>query len=88
LNAGSHAGRKLKDVAMIYVVRATVSEGVRPIALRFDTLDKALRQARAFIERGVDSVSLADGDGHLIDGLELAACCRGEKSLSPDLKAS
>ena len=73
---------------MVYVVKATVSAGMRPIALRFDTLDKALRQARAFIERGVDSVSIADGDGHQINGPELAACCRGEKSLSRDLKAS
>lgn len=71
---------------MIYVVRAVVSEGVRPIALRFDSLDKALRQARAFIERGVESVSIADGEGHQVNGAELAACCRGEKSLSQDLK--
>jgi hypothetical protein len=88
MNAAGHAGRELKDVGMVYVVRATVSEGVRPIALRFDTLDNALRQARAFIERGVESVSIADGDGHQINGPELAACCRGEKSLSRDLKAS
>ena len=85
MNAACHAGREQRDVAMVYVVRATVIEGVRPMALRFDTLDKALRQARAFIERGVESVSIADGDGHQINGPELAACCRGEKSLSSDL---
>ncbi len=72
----------------VYVVKATVSEGVRPIALRYDTVDKALRQARAFIERGVEAISIADGDGHQINGAELAACCRGEKSLGRDLKAS
>lgn len=71
---------------MVYVVRATVSPGVRPIALRYDTVDKALGQARAFLERGMEAVSIADGDGHQINGTELEACCRGEKSLSRDLQ--
>jgi hypothetical protein len=73
---------------MVYVVRAIVSEGVRPLALRYDSVDKALRQARDFIGRGVEAVSITGGDGHQINGAELEACCRGEKSLSRDLKAT
>jgi len=39
------------------------------------------------IARGDMDVAIQDGSGKSIRGAELAACCRGEKTLTPDLRA-
>ena len=51
-------------------------------------LSDALAHACQLLANGETNVAIQDGDGHNIAGDELAACCRREKSLSPDLRAS
>jgi hypothetical protein len=53
------------------------------------TLSEALELARRLIAEGRQDVTIMDMDvaGKQIFGEELAACCRGEKTLTPDLRA-
>jgi hypothetical protein len=51
------------------------------------SLEDALALAGQLIAEGRQDVFIADGNGKQISGEELAACCRGEKTLMPDLRA-
>jgi hypothetical protein len=39
------------------------------------------------VAEGSQDVFIGDGNDNQIGGDELAACCRGEKKLTPDLRA-
>jgi hypothetical protein len=51
------------------------------------SLEEALRLACELIAQGDQDVFIGDGNGNQIGGAELAACCRNEKKLTPDLRA-
>jgi hypothetical protein len=51
------------------------------------SLEEALSLAGEFIAQGDQDVSIGDANGNQIGGEELAACCRGERKLTPDLRA-
>jgi hypothetical protein len=50
-------------------------------------LKDALALAGRLIAEVRQDVFIADGNGKQISGGDLAACCRGEKTLTPDLRA-
>ena len=53
-----------------------------------DKFDKeALSLAGELIAEGSQDVFIGDGNNNQIGGEELAACCRGEEKLTPDLRA-
>jgi hypothetical protein len=52
------------------------------------TLEQALAHAcRMLSEGGWLNVAIRDGIGRSISGADLVACCKGEKTLTPDLRA-
>jgi hypothetical protein len=51
------------------------------------TLKSAVHEAWRLISAGEIDVTIHDGIGNRIAGEALAACCRGEKRLTIDLKA-
>ena len=51
------------------------------------SLEEALSLAGELIAEGSQDVFIGDGNDNQIGGEELAACCRGEKKLTPDLRA-
>lgn len=56
--------------------------------LDFDlSLDQALALAGRHIVEKRQDVMIQDENGRQITGEDLAACCRGEKELTADLKA-
>jgi hypothetical protein len=65
-----------------------VTHGAGPTALDtgFD-LKGALAHAHQLLSDGNLNVAIQDGNGHSISGNDLVACCNGEKTLSPDLRA-
>ena len=74
--------------AMPYVithdeVTSTVDVGHRG---GFD-LQSALARACQLLSEGVSGVAIQDETGRSISGEDLRACCRGEKTLAPDLTA-
>lgn len=50
------------------------------------SLDDALNHARQLLTQNIPNVAIQDGKGRSISGDDLAACCRGEKTLTDDLK--
>ena len=63
---------------------------VCPKAVAIDgnlSLEEALSLAGHLIAEGSQDVFIGDGNDNQIGGEELAACCRGEKKLTPDLRA-
>lgn len=50
-------------------------------------LEDALSHACALLKQSVPNVAIKDGNGVSISGDELIACCRGEKTLTPELRA-
>jgi hypothetical protein len=59
-----------------------------PIAIDDNlSLEQALSLAGGLTAQGDQDVFIGDGKGNHIGGEELAACCRGEKKLTPDLRA-
>lgn len=48
----------------------------------------ALAHARQLLSEGEPNVAIQDGNGHRISGDDLVACCNGDKTMSPDLRAS
>lgn len=53
------------------------------------TLEQALAHAcHMLAEGGWLNVAIRDSDGHSISGADLAACCKGEKTLAADLQAN
>jgi hypothetical protein len=70
------------------VMRYMVTFGNRPAAIgALVDLQDALADGCDQIARGEMDVAIQDGSGKSIRGAELAACCRGEKTLTPDLRA-
>jgi hypothetical protein len=65
-----------------------VTDGIAPVAPDewFD-LGGALAYARQLLLDGKPNVTIQDGNGHGISGDDLIACCNGEKTLTPDLRA-
>jgi hypothetical protein len=51
-------------------------------------LDGALAHACQLLSQNYLDVAIQDGTGNSIRGEELAACCRGEKKLTADLRAA
>lgn len=51
------------------------------------SLKDAQALAGRLIVEGRQDVTIEDENGRQISGEDLAACCRGEKTLTPDLKA-
>ena len=64
-------------------VTSTVDVGHRG---GFD-LQSALARACQLLSEGVSGVAIQDETGRSISGEDLRACCRGEKTLAPDLTA-
>jgi hypothetical protein len=50
-------------------------------------LSDALNHACRLLSEGEQDVAIQDGSGRSIQGDELIACCQGEKTLTPDLRA-
>ena len=50
-------------------------------------LGAALAHATELLSLGHLGVAIRDGEGKEIFGYDLAACCRGEKKLTSDLRA-
>ena len=50
-------------------------------------LQAALARACQLLSEGVSGVAIQDETGRTISGEDLLACCRGEKTLAPDLTA-
>jgi hypothetical protein len=50
-------------------------------------LGAALTHATELLSLGHLGVAIQDGEGKEIFGYDLAACCRGEKKLTSDLRA-
>lgn len=74
---------------MRYIVTHRVSsDPVRPFALdEVGDLKAALKHAAQLLSEDHLGVAIQDGRGQEIFGYDLAACCRGEKKLTPDLRA-
>jgi hypothetical protein len=51
------------------------------------SLEEALSLAGQLIAEGSQDVFIGDDNDNQIGGEELAACCRGVKKLTPDLRA-
>ena len=51
------------------------------------SLEEALSLAGELIAEGSQDVFIGDGNDNQIGIEELAACCRGEEKLTPDLRA-
>ncbi len=59
-----------------------------PVGIDTDLdLKAALALAGQLISEDRQNVTIADGNGRQISGEDLAACCRGEKTLTADLRA-
>ena len=88
--ARSHQSRKKWSVrgVMPYIVSGHAIGGVGAILTHCENASAALKQARAFLSSGMHTVVIRDRGGHRIDGAALEACCRGEKSLTSDLRAT
>jgi hypothetical protein len=70
----------------MYFVRASASGSPKWIEFRYRDLKPAFGQACALIKSGASDVSIRDSQGNHIEGSELAACCRGERTLNSDLR--
>src|SRR5882672_7370658 len=66
------------ETAAIAIDEATAPKG-------FD-LQGALAHARQLLSEGKSNVAIR-GNGHSISGDDLVACCKGDKTLSVDLRA-
>ena len=77
---------------MAYIVtHGGTTDGVRPGPVGLDpglNLEQALAFARNLLAEGKPNVAIIDGNGHQISGADLIACCKGEKTLTPDLRAN
>ncbi len=54
---------------------------------RAPNLEAALAMARQFLKERRPDVTIEDGEGRSVSGADLAACCRGEKKLTADLRS-
>jgi hypothetical protein len=72
-----------------YIVMHRLSgDPVSPFALdEVGDLKAALLHANKLLSSGHLGVAIQDGEGREIFGYDLAACCRGEKKLTSDLRA-
>jgi hypothetical protein len=50
-------------------------------------LADALAHAYRLIDEGLPNVAITDDGGRSISGHDLLACCRGDKEITPDLRA-
>jgi hypothetical protein len=79
---------------MSYIVTHGAAERHAPAGIDISprssgfTLEQALARACQLLAEGMQNVVITDGAGHEISGADLAACCRGEKTLTPDLRAN
>jgi hypothetical protein len=64
----------------MYFVRASATGSPKRIEFRYRDLGPAFGQACALIKSGASDVSIRDSQGNHIEGSELAACCRGERT--------
>lgn len=73
-----------KGAAVPYTVSYSLTKGCayRPA----QSLESALAFACQFLKERRPDVTIEDGEGHLISGPDLTACCRGEKKLTADLR--
>ena len=78
--------RSISGAEAVYFVRAPGSGSPEWIEFRYRDLRPALAQACALIKSGASDVSIRDSHGNNIEGSELAACCRGERTLNSDLR--
>lgn len=65
--------------------------GIRPGPAGLDpglNLEQALHVACTLLAEGKPNVAITDGKGQEISGADLIACCKGEKTLTPDLRAN
>jgi hypothetical protein len=77
---------------MAYIVsHGGTTDGIRPGPAGLDpglNLEQALAVARNLLAEGKPNVAIIDGNGRQISGADLIACCKGEKTLTPDLRAN
>jgi hypothetical protein len=69
----------------MYFVHALVDGMQREIRLPFADANAALEKACDLIRDGAVDVSIQHGRDKRIGGFELAACCRGQRTLNSDL---
>ena len=78
---------KQMERLVIYIINGHAKGAAGDIATRRDSASEALAVACNYLKSGMDEVSIRDGEGHHVSGADLQACCRGEKSLTGDLRA-
>ena len=74
---------------MVYIVTfEEVSAAALDLGKRRDfDLQGALKHAHKLLWDGKSGVAIQDGKGNRIFGADLIACCKGEKTLTDDLRA-
>ena len=72
---------------MPYVVGGVATGAPAAISVRCDTVPEALHEACVYLKSGMQGVYIRDQSGNRIEGADLEACCRGQKSLRSDLIA-
>jgi hypothetical protein len=75
------------EQCVIYIINGHAKGAAGDIATRRDSAPEALAVACNYLKSGMDEVAILDREGHRISGADLEACCRGEKSLTSDLRA-
>jgi hypothetical protein len=69
-----------------FVTHRGSSDDLSPYPLdEVKDLESALAHACRLLSEGCIEVAIQDGNGKQVSGDDLAACCRGEKKLMPDL---
>jgi hypothetical protein len=66
-----------------------VTRGKGPVGIDrpIPDIPSALRLACRLISEGYVNVAIQDGKGKNISGADLIACCKRERTLTPDLRA-
>jgi hypothetical protein len=76
----------VKDMALFFVAHAPAdarqSIGIEEVS----DIESALALARLWLAEERPNVVVGRSTGETISGAELAACCRGEKKLTADLR--
>jgi hypothetical protein len=84
-------GEKLPYIVSHGEVQRDSSGAERPGPVGLDpglNLEQALAVACNLLAQHQSNVRIRDGKGNEISGADLAACCRGEKTLAADLRAN
>jgi len=77
----------VKYMALFLVAHAPANERESVGIEEMSDIDGALALACQWLSEGRPNVAIGRATGRTISGKELAACCRGEKNLTAELRA-